>query len=83
MIKDKEYIIHWRDHFSSEGFFSENLDELHKDMTLTSVGFFLEEDENYFRFARTVVNEDKQYADIMSIAKALVLSIHKLEVILL
>lgn len=71
---NKAYLVTWRDHFSTEGFFREDLEGLSEDMVMSTVGFFVQEDEHYIRLARTIVNGHGQYGDIMSIAKTLLLT---------
>lgn len=69
--QDELYKIVWRDHFSTDGFFEKSNVEIDKDMVLTSVGFFIAEDDNYIHLART--KGETLYADTMSIVKVLIL----------
>ena len=70
--EDELYKIVWRDHFSTDGFFEKSNADIGEDMVLTSVGFFIKENDHYVHLART--KGDDLYADTMSIAKALILS---------
>lgn len=70
MVKYQKYEVTWRDHFSSEGWFDLKNPDVHKDMQLMTVGFFVAEDKNYYHFARTVgINDHPVCADMMSILK--------------
>lgn len=61
------YLIKWHDHFSTDGFFDKELTGMDTLMELTSLGFYLKEDENYYHFARTIGKDT--IGDVMSILK--------------
>ena len=76
--KNGMYVIEWRDHFSTEGFYSGDMEEFtDTSLIFRSLGFFIKEDTNYFHFARTIGEED--CADIMSIMKNQIVYIEEIE----
>lgn len=76
MIKDYPYIVLWRDHFSTDGWFDKEDIEVHEELLFETLGFFIKEDNNYYHFART--KGEDQYADIMSILKTQIIEINPL-----
>lgn len=77
LVKDSMYVMEWRDHFSTEGWFDKDTPEIDSDFTLRTVGFFVSEDEHYFHFARTV--GEHAYADMMSILKEQIVEIYSID----
>ena len=78
MNKNGMYVIRWRDHFSTEGFFSADLEEFDgQALELTSLGFFIKEDDHYYHFAHTI--GDDTCADIMSIIKEQIIDMAEIE----
>lgn len=67
MVKDRAYLIRWKDHFSTDGWFDKEDVNVEEVLEFSTVGFFIEENEHYYHLARTVGTD--QYADIMSILK--------------
>lgn len=68
LVPNAMYIISWRDHYSTDGFYSPTLEEFDENgLILTSLGFFIKEDEHYYHFARTIGTDT--CADIMSVIK--------------
>lgn len=79
MVKGKLYVITWRDHFSSEGWFELDSLKIHDNLCLTSTGFFMKSDKNYYHFARTV--GDSVCADMMSILKKQIVDLYEVDFI--
>ena len=77
LTKNKMYVIEWRDHFSTEGWFDINKPQITSDFTLRSVGFFMASDKNYYHFARTI--GDHAYADMMSILRNQIIELIEIE----
>jgi hypothetical protein len=78
MNKNAMYVIQWRDHFSTDGFYSKDLEEFDdKSLIFKSLGFYIKEDEHYYHFARTIGEAD--CADIMSIIKEQIIEIDEIE----
>ena len=73
--KNKMYLIKWRDHYFTTGFFDLDDPEIVDEVVLTSVGFFIKEDKHYYHFAQTV-GEDI-CAEIMSIIREQVITIRE------
>lgn len=67
MVKEEAYLIKWRDHFSTDGWFDKDDISVQEELIFYTLGFFVSEDENYYHLART--KGEDQYADIMSILK--------------
>lgn len=68
--KNKRYVIEWLDHFSQEGWFDLNpLDFNTGDVSVKTIGYFIDENENYIFLAHSLADSIDQCADIMAILK--------------
>lgn len=75
--KNKMYIVEWRDHFSSDDWFDIKDPKVAVELTLTSLGFFVSSNKNYYHFART--KGEFAYADMMSVLKNQIVEITEIE----
>ena len=77
MIKDNMYIVEWRDHFSSNGWFDKDKPKIDNDFILKTVGFFVYQDKYYIHLAMT--DGEHAYGDIMSILRNNIVSVTEIE----
>lgn len=78
--KGKKYCIVWRDHFSTDGWFSTNGLGVSPEVSFESLGYFQEENDHYYHFSRTIGKEGtNDCADLMSILKPQVISIKEVK----
>lgn len=68
MVKDKKYLVKWRDHFSTEGWFDKDDPEVEEEVMFETVGFFVKQNEFYYYFAQHMSTDT--YGDIMSILRS-------------
>lgn len=75
--KYKAYVIKWRDHFYTEGWQPIAAEEvIGKEVIVTTIGFFIGEDEHYYHFAQSVADDSCLY--IMSVIKADIVDLDEL-----
>lgn len=65
MVKGKKYLVKWRDHFSTEGWFDLEDLAVEEEVLFETVGFFVKENPFYYYFAQHMSHDT--CGDIMSI----------------
>lgn len=75
--KYKAYVVKWRDHFYTEGW--QPIEAEHvigSEVIVTTTGFFIGEDDNYFHFAQSIAGDSCLH--IMSVIKVDVIDLEEL-----
>ena len=76
MVKGSKYLIKWRDHFSTEGWFDLTDLEVENEMIFEPIGFFVKENKHYLYFAQHISHDT--CGDIMSILKKDIITLEEI-----
>jgi len=71
------YMVKWRDHFTTEGFTPITDPEMHSEVIITSVGFFIRSEKYYHCFAQSI--DEHTCDNIISILKNNIVFIARLD----